>query len=228
MTQSLSSTRFSQRLAGFVLGAAALLAMVAISHHPVARARRGPEMFEAINQLASTDRAVHGALIVIMFAMIFSFTVYTLTRPRLSICVLAWVAFFAGSMCVIGAALTDGFFVPTFAEHYPHTAPTDTGPALAILNASAVVIQVLTKFGFLALSAGTLFWSIDLVLDRGPSRLIGLLGLLASLAVAALLIFAGALNPHSLLIIVALQALWYLAISYWMIASVSRQPTAVD
>jgi hypothetical protein len=161
---------------------------------------------------------------VIIFAMIFSFTVYTLGRARLSLCVLAWVAFFAGSMCVIGATLTDGFFVPAFAEHYLHAAPVDTAPGLAILNAASVAIQILTKFGFLALSAGTLLWSIDLLLDRGPGRVIGLLGIIAPIAVAALLIFSGTINPHSLLIIVALQALWYLAISYWMI----RQPPAAS
>lgn len=119
MTQSLSSSRFAERIAGFVLAAAALVTIVAISHHPVAPARRGVQALEAIVQLGQTDRAVHGVLIVIVFAMIFSFTVYTLSRARLSICVLAWVAFFAGSMSVIGATLTDGFFVPAFAERYP-------------------------------------------------------------------------------------------------------------
>ena len=48
--------------------------------------------------------------------MIFSFTVYTLNRVRLPLGVTAWVAFFAGNMSVIGAALTDGFFVPGFAD----------------------------------------------------------------------------------------------------------------
>ena len=148
---------------------------------------------------------------------------------RLSICAVAWVAFFAGDMCLVGAALTDGFFVPAFAESYLRSAPIDPAPGLAILNAAAVAIQVLTKFGFLALNAATLFWSIDLFFDRGPvtqrnrarpgfqNRIIGLLGVVASLAIALLLIFGGTVNVHSLLIIVTLQALWYLAIAGRMI-----------
>jgi len=194
--------------------------LIAISHHPVAKVRRGTEALEAIAQVGATDRLVHGTLIAIIFAMIFSFTVFTLSRARLHIGVLAWVAFFAGSMSVIGAALTDGFFVPAFAERCLRS-DIDPVPALAVINAASVVIQILTKFGFLALSAATLFWSLDLLLERGRQRLIGSLGLITSIAVAAILLFAGTVNVHSLLIIVGLQAVWYLAISYQLIASPS-------
>ena len=162
------------------------------------------------------DRAVHGALIAIIFATVFSFTAHTLSRSRLSLSVLAWVAFFAGSMCVIGAALTDGFFVPAYAERYLRAFPTDAAPGLAVLSASSVVIQILTKFGFAALSAAIFFWSIDLIFERGPGRIVGLVGVIASIAIAALITFGGTVNVHSLLIIVALQALWYLAIAYQM------------
>jgi hypothetical protein len=192
--------------------------VLAISHHPVAPARRGAQALEAIAQVAVVDRIVHGALIVFVFAMIFSFTVYTLTRARLSIGVLAWVAFFAGSMGVIGAALTDGFFVPAFAERYLRTVRDDPAPGLAILNAASVAIQVLTKFGFLALNAATFFWSIDLLFEGGGARIIGLLGLIVSMSVAALLLFVGTINVHALLLIVGLQSLWYLAIAYRLMA----------
>jgi hypothetical protein len=222
--QSPSSTRFpgrtAERVAGFVLGISSLLMLIAISHHPVAPRRHGLEALQGVVGVGPADRIVHGLLVLIIFAMIFSFTVYTLTRIRLSTCALAWVAFFAGDMCVVGAALTDGFFVPAFAESYLAGAPIDAAPGLAILKAAAVVIQVLTKFGFLALCAATLFWSIDLFLDRGRDRIIGLLGLIATLAVLAVLIFGGTVNVHSLLIIVALQALWYLAIAWRMISGI--------
>jgi hypothetical protein len=197
------------RFAGFLLAACMLVMLIAISHHPVAPRRRGLEAFEAIVQVGPADRLVHGLLVLILFAMMFSFTVYTLGRSRLHLRALAWVAFFAGNMCVIGAALTDGFFVPAFAERYLRTVPIDTAPGLAI--------QVLTKFGFLALNAATLFWSIDLLLERGQARVIGLLGVIASVAGTAVLLFGGTINVHSLLLIVGLQALWYLAIAWQMI-----------
>jgi hypothetical protein len=215
-----SSAAVKTRFAGFVLAACTILMIVAISHHPVAPARRGLQALEAITQLGAADRAVHATLIVIIFAMLFSFTVYTLSRSRMQLSVFAWVAFFAGSMSVIAAALTDGFFVPAFAERYLHTAPFDAAPGLAILNAAAVVIQVATRFGFLSLTAATLLWSVDQLLDRGRARIIGLLGIIVALAVAALLVFGGTINVHALLLIVGLQAVWYLAISYQMIAPV--------
>jgi hypothetical protein len=212
-----SSGHLVTRIAGFLLAACALLAIAAISQHPVAPARRGVQAFEAIVQVGPADRLIHGALIVILFAMIFSFTIYTLGRSRLHLCALAWVAFFAGNMCVIGAALTDGFFVPAFAERYLRTAPIDAAPGLAILSAAFVAIQVLTKFGFLAINTATFFWSIDLLLERGQARVIALLGVIASIAGTALLLFGGTINVHSLLLIVGLQALWYLAIAWRMV-----------
>lgn len=193
--------------------------LIAVSHHPVAASHRGLEALASIAQVGTADRIVHGTLIGVIFVMIFAFTVYSLGRSRLHLSALAWIAFFAGSMCIIGAALTDGFFVPTFAEHYQRTAPADLAPGLTVLSAAAVVIQVLTKFGFLAVSLATLTWSIDLVLDTGTDRVIGLLGLVAAVAVAALLSLGGNVNVHSLLIIVGLQAIWYLAISYRLISA---------
>lgn len=204
------------RIAGFLLAACTLVMLIAISHHPVAPRRRGLEALEGIVALGPTDRFVHGLLILIIFAMIFSFTVYTLGPVRMPLCITAWVAFLAGNMMVIGAALTDGFFVPGFAESYLRSAPADAAPGLAILNAAAVAIQVLTRFGFLAISAAVLLWSIDLVLERGQARLIGVLGVIAAVAVVAMLFLGGTINVHSLMVIVGLQALWYLGIAYRM------------
>ena len=192
--------------------------LVAISHHPVAQGRPGVEALQAVVQLGTKDRFVHGSLIAIIFAMIFSFTVYTLGRSRLSLCVAAWVAFFAGSIGVIGAMLIDGFFVPGFAEHYLRTTPIDAAPGLAILNAAAVTIQILTKFGFVALNVAALLWSIDLLLERGQVRIVGVIGVIASLTSMCLVIFGGTINVHSLLVIVGIQALWYFAIAWRMIS----------
>jgi hypothetical protein len=191
--------------------------LVAVSRHPVAAARRGLEALQAVADVGTADRIVHGALIAIIFAMVFSFTVYTLERSRLYLGATAWVAFFAGNLCVIGAALTDGFFVPAFAERYLRSVPLDATPGLTVLNAASVAIQVLTKFGFLAISLATLCWSIDLLLEGRGNRGIALLGFAAPIVVAALLFFGGNVNVHSLLIIIGLQATWYFAISYRMI-----------
>jgi hypothetical protein len=191
--------------------------LVAVSRHPVASSRRGLEALQAVADVGTDDRIVHGALIAIIFAMIFSFTAYALGRSRQYLSATAWVAFFAGNLCVIGAALIDGFFVPAFAERYLRSVPIDPAPGLTVLNAASVAIQVLTKFGFLSLSLATLCWSVDLILERGGDRGIGLLGAAASIAVGALLFFSGNVNVHSLLIIIGLQAIWYFAVSYRMI-----------
>ena len=209
-----SSTTLASRVAGIVLAACSLVTIAAISHHPVVRARRGADVIAGIVAAGSADRAVHGTLLVIVLGMLFALGIYTLQRSRLHLCVTAWMAFCAGSGALVAAVLIDGFFVPGFAQRYLGVSPDALAPALTVLNASAVAIQVLSAFGFIAMSGGMLLWSVDLVLDRGFERVVGLLGIVAAIAVIGLIAFAGTLNPHSLTIVVATQALWYLAIAW--------------
>jgi hypothetical protein len=159
---------------------------------------------------------VHGTLFVIVLAMVFALSVYTLQRPRLYLCIAGWVAFCCGSGALVAAVLIDGFFVPGFAQRYIGAAPDALTPALTVLNASAVAIQVLTAFGFIAMNGGTLLWSVDLLLDRSVARVLGLVGSMSAIAVIGMIVFGGTLNPHSLTIIVSVQALCYLAIAWQM------------
>jgi hypothetical protein len=212
-----SSNALASRIAGFVLAACSLMTIVAISHHPVVRARRGAEVIEGIVAVGAADRVVHGTLFVIVLAIVFALSVYTLQRSRLYVCITAWVAFCCGGGALVTAALIDGFFVPAFAQRFIGAAPDALTAALTVLSASAVAIQVLTAFGLIIMNAGTLLWSVDLLLDGGVSRVLGLVGSVSAIAVIGLIIFGGTLNPHSLTIIVSVQALCYLALAWRMV-----------
>ena len=209
-----SPTALASRVAAFILAACSLATIVAISHHPVVRVRRGAQVIEGIVAVGAADRAVHGTLLVIVLAMVIALGIYTLQRRRLHLCAAAWMGFCCGSAGLVAAVLIDGFFVPGFAQRYIGASPDALAPALTVLNAAAVAIQVLSAFGFIAMGGGTLLWSIDLLLDRGFARVVGLLGIASGTAVICLIAFGGTLNPHSLTIIVAIQALWYLAIAW--------------
>jgi hypothetical protein len=209
-----ASTPLASRVAGTVLAACSLVTIAAISHHPVVRARRGAEVIEGIVAAGAADRAVHGTLLVIVLAMVFALGIYTLRRRRLHVCLAAWMAFCCGSGALVAAVLIDGFFVPGFAQRCIGVSGDALAPALTVLNASAVAIQVLTAFGFIAMNGGTLLWSVDLLLDRGFARVVGLLGIVSAIAVIGLIVLGGTLNPHSLTLIVSIQALWYLAIAW--------------
>jgi len=213
---SRSSTLLASRVAAIVLAVCSLVTIAAISHHPVVRARRGAQVIEGIVAVGPADRMVHGTLLVIVLAMVFALSVYTLQRSRLHLCIAGWVAFCSGSAGLVAAVLIDGFFVPGFAQRYIGVLPDALTPALTVLNASAVAIQVLSAFGFIAMNSGTLFWSVDMLLDRGFARVVGLLGIASAIAVIGLIVWGGTLNPHSLTLIVSIQALWYLAIAWRM------------
>src|SRR5438067_11886188 len=157
-----SPTALASRVAAFILAACSLATIVAISHHPVVRARRGTQVIEGIVAVGPADRAVHGTLLVIVLAMVLALGIYTLQRRRLHVCIAAWMAFCCGSAGLVAAVLIDGFFVPGFAQRYIGASPDALAPALTVLNAAAVAIQVLSAFGFIAMNSGTLLWSVDL------------------------------------------------------------------
>src|SRR5205807_8317574 len=107
-----SPTALASRIAAFILAVCSLATIVAISHHPVVRARRGTQVIEGIVAAGATDRAVHGTLLVIVLAMMFALGIYTLQRRRLHLGIAAWMAFCFGSGALVAGVLIDGFFVP--------------------------------------------------------------------------------------------------------------------
>jgi hypothetical protein len=212
-------TPATRRFAGFLLAACSLLTLVAVSHHPTVRGVHGTAALEAIARLGASDRLVHGALILLFSSMLFSLTVHTISGSRtLHLGVTAWVAFLVAYLAVLGAMLIDGFFVPAYAERALHLNAADTAPAMAVLNAAAVAIQISTKLGFVALGIAVLLWSFDLLADNGQRRVVGIVGLLAATAVVVLVLVESALNPHSLLIIIGVQAVWFLGLGWVMFA----------
>src|SRR5438045_8656665 len=71
-----SPTALASRVAAFILAACSLATIVAISHHPVVRARRGTQVIEGIVAVGPADRAVHGTLLVIALAMVCALGTY--------------------------------------------------------------------------------------------------------------------------------------------------------
>lgn len=204
--------------AGFAIAACAVLTVVAIAHHPTTSAREPAEAITQIVHLATLDRIVHGVLIALMGVLVFAFAVFSLRRGLHRQTVLAaLIAYAAGIGAIVGAGLVDGFLVSALAERYAGAGPDAVRLATTFFVFCALVIQILTKFGMIALSTGVVLWSADLVRTPGALRITGIVGIASGAAVVVVLAFAGRLNPHNLVAVVLLQAVWYVAVAVLLV-----------
>jgi hypothetical protein len=202
-------------LAGVAIAVASLLTLVSVAHHPTTpKALKAADAFPAIVALTGADRMVHTIVIGTMLALVFGFAVYALRRGlHRSAVVGGLIAFTFGIAATIGAALIDGFLIPEIAARYVDATPELLSRAAMLLQTCALAIQVATKAGFVGMSLGIVLWSVDLILDKGFLRIAGVVGALAGIVPAILTLSGGYLNPHALMIVIAIQTLWYLAIA---------------
>jgi hypothetical protein len=157
------------------------------------------------------NAVIHSALIVFVLLMVVAFSVYAyFNRGRLLLGIGALVVYAIGAGAVIGAGLTDGFFVPLFAARYAALAPALQNDAVPVLTAAALAIQVMTKFGFAAFAGAALLWSIELMQRTGRARISGAVAGLSALAEVALIALSGTLTPRNLPSIAFVQAVWCL------------------
>jgi len=209
----------SGKVAGYAIGSCALLTMLAIALHPHSESRKADELVVEVARLAPMLRIVHGTVIAFMLALLYGFTIYSMRRGlRREAVVGALVAYAAGVGVLILAALIDGFLIPLVAARYAGVPPDVLRVGAGVLTLCGAAIQVLSKFGVIALSAAIALWSTDLLRGRGVLRGAGIVGYAAALIPLGVL-FAGGefLVPMTLSIIVIAQGIWYLAIATLLI-----------
>ena len=185
------------KIAGYAIAAGALLILLANGMLSAAGVRPDAELF----------RAVHGTMIASTFSLLYGFAVYSLRRGLHREAVVAGlVAYGIGVGATIGAALILGFIFPALGFH---SKSWDSN--LEVFCAS--LIDLLTKFGVVAISAAIALWSIDLARGRGVTRAVAAIGFAAALIAVGALFGGTALFPHALTIIAIAQGSWYVAIA---------------
>lgn len=206
------------KTAGALLVAASLSTLVALTHHPVVARRTAAAVVEGIGRVSTSDQLVHGTLFVLLFALFVALCVFARRQGLHRINVLAGtVAYAAGAAATFGAMLIDGFFVPSLAAHYAGAGSQALATLMELLRACAIAIQLLTKAGLISIALATLLWSTGLLRDPRV-RAAGIAGLAAVAAQVATFVFwPGPITPHTLLVTIGAQSLWYLSIGILLI-----------
>jgi hypothetical protein len=201
--------------AGIAIVVASLVTLVSIAHHPTTSKALNPaDAIAAIVALSGADRMVHTIVIATMLAMVFGFAVYTLRRGLHRSAVIAGlIAFTFGVATTLGAALIDGFLTPDIASRYVDATADQLTRGAVLLSVCALAIQVATKAGLVGMSLGIVLWSADQIADKGFLRIAGIVGVLAGIVPVILTLSGGYIDPHALMIVLAIQTLWYLTIA---------------
>lgn len=185
------------RLGGAALAGASMLSIVAMAHHPSGAGH------SALAQM------VHATMIAIVLIVFAGYIRLAARRGlhRFSNLV-ALVVYGAGVVANVLAATLNGFVVERVVAH---GAPED------ILRLCWELNQVLAYGGVYAISIAFLSWGADLSRERGVRRVIGVVGLAAAIAPAALLMTgAVAMNVAGALIVYALQAAFGVLAGVWL------------
>lgn len=204
---------------GILLIVATLFSVFAMAHHPAVTA---PDLAQAIQQLkdmADLSAWVHGILIALMLVSFYAFTEFSLRRGIQRPLVRAGlVAYGAGVVAMIGAASISGFVTARVPMLAAHAGDTDLHVMAVLINLCGLLNRTMANIGALAMSAGIFAWSLNLVRERGFTRIVGAAGILIGLSPTAALIFGGLhLDVQGMMLVVALQAFWSIGVGVLLI-----------
>jgi hypothetical protein len=208
-------------IAGIVILAGGALAVFAMAHHPSVTTHTPAEAIREIGKIGLVNYAVHGAMIAIVAALMFGFSVFSIRRGLAKEAVLAGlVAQAIGTAASIVAAMISGFLISGIAARYATASPEGLAFAAQAIAICAGAVQLFGKLGVIGMTLAIVLWSADLVRTPGSVRLTGALGFAAGALAVAMLVFGGHLTPQTLGIIVLGQAIWYCAVGALLIRRV--------
>ena len=206
--------RSAARAAGALLIGGSILEIGAMAHHPSVHAHDVAAVLAQLQALAAVSAWVHGVLIALMLTVFFALTEFAcqrgITRPAIRA---GLIAYAAGVVAMMGAALVDGFVTPRVAMLGAGLRAADLSITAQLLNLCVLFNQALARLGAIALSAAIIAWSLDLVPRAGLERALGVAGMAIGLGgVAALLAGVLQLDVHGMTLVLVLQGAWMIGL----------------
>lgn len=203
-------SRAAARAAGALLIGASILEIAAMAHHPSAHAHDIAALLVHLQALSAVSAWVHGVLIALMLTVFFALTEFAwqrgITRPAIRA---GLIAYAAGVVAMMGAALVDGFVTPRVATLSTAVSATDLQVTSQLLKLCMLFNQALAHLGAVAMSVGIAAWSLDLVRGAGAERALGVFGVAIGLGSAgALILGAVQLDVHGMMLVLLLQVIW--------------------
>ena len=200
------------RSAGVAIATATIVSTLFVALDRSGGGTTPAQVLAGIAGLAWLKALVHGVAIASVCAYGFG---YASLARRLGMhrpLVLAGlVVYLIGCVAMVGATIIDGFVIPHVALD-ASAAPDRIRFAYDLVHYLGVVLNDLAKLGWILQAIGALAWSCVLLRTPGFERAIGLLGLLSSALVCAVVLgSATSMSMAALIGVLIAQLLWNLA-----------------
>lgn len=212
-------SRAAARAAGALLIGGSILEIAAMAHHPSVHAHDMAAVLAQLQALSAASAWVHGALIALMLTVFFALTEFAwqrdIARPAIRA---GLIAYAAGVVAMMGAALVDGFVTPRVAILAEGLRAADLSITAQLLNLCVLFNQALAHLGAIAMSVAIIAWSLDLLRRAGSERALGAAGIAIGLGcVAALIAGVLQLDVHGMMLVLVLQAAWTIGLGVLLI-----------
>ena len=196
------------RLAGGLIIAAVLGALLMMLHHPTSF--NGPDDGLLLNDWSNT--AVHGAMIVCLFLFRFGFSTWARRLGEDYASVRAGTMAFEGGMnAFIGAALISGFAAGALAAQADPEAVRQSFRAFGALN------RALANLGMVLTVVAMALWAIRMVQLGTMTRIAGALGLVVAIVgVGWMVVGQGSFGLYPATVATALFGAWSLLVASQM------------
>lgn len=227
-TQDAAPAIDRDRTAGLAIAAAAIISTVAVAMDRGTSGHNQQEILQGIAALQPLKEWVHAIAMASVTAMAFGYTVLArkldLHRPT---ALAGLLLYLLGCVAMFGATLIDGFIIPHLAVDGAKATPERVAFSYNLIHYAGIALNDAAKLGWVLQAVGTLAWSMQLLRMRGLARTAGVVGLLSSGLVVALVVVADTnLGMTALLSILVAQLLWNLAAAVLLYRG-SRSETSV-
>ena len=205
------------RIAGILLVASSILALLIMFMHPVINADTTELALKEIVDKSAIGSFVHGALIVFLIVFTFGYVALALELHEQKVLgITGLILYVLGVLAYTQAALISGFISPGLAESF-NDGRISADSIKAVMNFAHLSNQALAKLAVFATGIAFMLWSWALWSKQ--FRIIPILGVLIGLAPIAGLM-SGALDLHvsGMTLVVVLQVIWNILIG-WLLAN---------
>jgi hypothetical protein len=212
--------------AGILIAAATVISTIFVALDHSGGGSNPLEILQGVARLQVLKEVVHGVAIASVCAFAFGYATLArrlgLHRPLV---LLGLSTYLIGCIAMVGATITDGFITTHIAVDAISATPERVAFAYNLIHYAGVALNDMAKLGWILQAVGTLAWSIALVREHGFNRVAGVIGMLSSTLVVAL-IFGSATNMSmtSLLSVLLAQLIWNVAAAVLLV----RDPISVN
>ncbi len=208
----------SDRSSALLIGVGSLLLVAGMTVHPAVHPHDLRGLIDDLATVSVRNQAVHGGLLVVMCAVFTGLLGLSAKLGWSSNRVRAGAVFYgAGIVCMISAALIDGFVITQLAAGHANATDAEIQALAPVINLCFGVNQISATAGIVAASIAILCWSLALFGRGSGARIIAIIGYVAALLPVLALAHGGAhVSLHMMLAVIIVQTIWNVSVAVWM------------